>query len=197
MPNVHVIAGPNGAGKSTAARKLLPEFVGIRYFVNADVIAQGLAAFAPEAVAQQAGRLMLQRLRELAEQRVDFAFETTLASRSFAPWLKSLQATGYFVNLIYLWIPSAEMAIARVRQRVSAGGHNVPEETIQRRYYRSLSNFLQVYSPWADKWELYDNTTAEPILIAECTRGANPTVLQSEQWQAICTVHADDAERNC
>ncbi|MBD3562297.1 AAA family ATPase, partial [Planktothrix sp. FACHB-1355] len=134
MPNLIVIAGPNGAGKSTVAPILLQETLGVNEFVNADAIAQGLSAFAPEAVAFQAGRIMLERLQQLANQRANFAFETTLASRTFAPWIANLRQAGYVFYLLFLWLPSPEVAIARVQQRVREGGHNVPEETIRRRY---------------------------------------------------------------
>jgi predicted ABC-type ATPase len=119
---VIVLAGPNGAGKSTAAPYLLRGALGVTEFVNADVIAQGLSAFAPEAVAVAAGRIMLARLRELASKRVSFAFETTLASRSFAPWLASVVAGGYSFHLLYLWLPSADLAVSRVADRVRFGG---------------------------------------------------------------------------
>ena len=127
-PTIVVIAGPNGAGKSTTAPVLLNEMLGLREFVNADVIAQGLSAFAPENVALQAGRLMLARLRQLAEARKNFAFETTLASRSFAPWLREQRAAGYALYLLFLYLPSPEFAVRRVAERVKLGGHDVPEK---------------------------------------------------------------------
>src|SRR5260370_25539595 len=133
-PPVIVIAGPNGAGKSTAAPVLLPNTLGVLQFVNADVIAHGLSAFQSEAVAMQAGRIMLQRLEELAANRMNFAFETTLSSRTFAPWIGKLRASGYSFVLLFLLLPDPEMAITRVLERVRQGGHNVPEDTIRRRY---------------------------------------------------------------
>ncbi len=144
-PNVVVVAGPNGSGKSTAAPSLLRDYLGLTEFVNADVIAQGLAGFHAEAVAIQAGRIMRARLRELASQRIDFAFETTLASRSFAPWLRELRDSGYRVHLLFLWLSSPELAISRVSTRVQQGGHHVPEETVRRRYHRGLQNFFTLY----------------------------------------------------
>src|SRR5205823_5999398 len=124
-PQVVVVGGPNGAGKTTCAAALLPEDLQIRQFVNADTIAAGLSAFAPDTVAVQAGRLMLSRIAELAQQRHDFAFETTLASRSFAPFLRRIQREGYLVHVIYVWLRSPELAIERVRDRVRRGGHHV------------------------------------------------------------------------
>lgn len=130
-PNVIVLAGPNGAGKTTSARTLLAETLSMTTFVNADVIAQGLAGFDPDSVVVEASRIMLERLRTLAGQRVNFAFETTLAARTYASWLRSLQDNGYTVHLEYFWLVSADLAVARVAQRVREGGHNVPETMIR------------------------------------------------------------------
>lgn len=159
-PAVVVLAGPNGAGKSTAAPKLLPHLLGVAEFVNADVIAQGLSAFAPERHALEAGRLMLQRLDTLAAARENFAFETTLASRSFAPRLAKLVAKGYDFHLAFFYLPSADQAVQRVAQRVRHGGHHVPEETIRRRYDRGLWNLLNLYIPLATSWQVYNNGRA-------------------------------------
>lgn len=135
-PSVVILAGPNGAGKSTAAPELLQGELSISDFVNADVIARGLSAFDPDRAAIAAGRIMLGRLRELAHPRETFAFETTLASRSFAPWLRDLRGSGYAVHLIFLWLSSQELAEQRVADRVCSGGHDVPADTIRRRYRR-------------------------------------------------------------
>lgn len=135
-PHIIILAGPNGAGKSTSAPVLLRDTFAVDEFVNADSIAQGLSAFRPESVALEAGRIMLRRLQELAGKRTDFAFETTLASRIFAPWLKQLAATGYKSHLMFLTLPNADAAIARVASRVNLGGHNVPAPDIRRRFVR-------------------------------------------------------------
>src|SRR3712207_6585578 len=135
-PKLIAIAGPNGAGKSTLAPFMLRDAYGVTEFVNADTIAQGLSAFSPEAAAFDAGRIMLKRLRDLAARRVNFAFETTLASRSYAAWVSGLRARGYEFNLMLLWLRSPELAVERVRQRVRAGGHNIPESVIRRRYFK-------------------------------------------------------------
>ncbi len=185
MPELVVVAGPNGAGKSTAAPRLLGERLRIGEFVNADVIAAGLSGFAPERVAVEAGRIMLRRLRELAQRGTDFAFETTLASRSLAPWIERLQREqGYRFHLFYLWLPSAEMALARVAGRMRAGGHAVAAEDVRRRYERGLSNFLQLYSPIADWWGLYDNA-AESRLIAERMANRAIRIADSFLWGRI------------
>jgi predicted ABC-type ATPase len=166
-PNVVILAGPNGAGKSTLSEALLAETLGIRHYVNADTLARGLSAFNSEEMTVKAGKIMLEHLHDLTEQRANFAFETTLASRTFAPWIAKLKTTGYQFHLFYVWVPSAEVSVVRVRRRVMMGGHGVPEETIRRRYQRSLENFFRLYQPLADGWEFYDNEKRElPRLIA-------------------------------
>jgi predicted ABC-type ATPase len=142
-PNVVVLAGPNGAGKSTSAPSILRDALGVDEFVNADVIARGLSGFEPERAAMAAGRIMLSPLRELARQRRSFAFETTLASRSFVPWLADLIRTGYQFHLVFFWLPHPDMAVARVAARVSEGGHDVPKVTIRRRLRSWSIEFLQ------------------------------------------------------
>lgn len=184
-PNVIVLAGPNGAGKSTIAQSLLLEELGIVHFVNADTLARGLSAFHPEEVAIKAGKVMLEHLHDLAGQRLDFAFETTLASRTFAPWIARLRGGGYVFRLYYVWLPSADVAIERVRERVRHGGHDVPSETIRRRYQRSLHNFFHLYRPLADSWQVYDNSVpGNPALIAEGV-GTMERVQQPVIWQVL------------
>ncbi len=164
MPNVYVFGGCNGAGKTTIAMRVLSTVLGCREFVNADLIAAGLSPFRVESVALQAGRLMLQRINTLRDAKVDFAFESTLASRSFAPFLKSCQAHGFRVHLLYVRLESVELAIERVANRVLEGGHHIPEDTIRRRYEASRKNFLELYLPLADEWRIFDNTI-EPTLV--------------------------------
>ncbi|HEY9850062.1 MAG TPA: zeta toxin family protein [Leptolyngbyaceae cyanobacterium] len=186
MPHLIVIAGPNGAGKSTVAPKLLQGVLRVNEFVNADAIAQGLSAFAPETVAIQAGRIMLKRLQQLASQRDNFAFETTLASRSFAPWIANLCQIDYAFYLIFLWLPNPEFAIARVQERIRQGGHSVPEETIRRRYEAGIKNFFELYRPLAGSWFFYDNSnTADPRLIAAGEKRGNINVVNAQIWQQI------------
>jgi predicted ABC-type ATPase len=165
-PKAVVLAGINGAGKTTASRELLANVLKIPTFVNADAIARGLNGLNPEAEAIRAGRVMLQQLHDLAEARQDFAFETTLAARTYAGWLESLRATGYEVELYYYWLQSPELAITRVALRVEAGGHFVPDDTIRQRYARSVRNFFDLYRPLADWWEVYDNSYGQRALIA-------------------------------
>ena len=157
-PHVIVVAGPNGAGKSTTAPYLLRDTLEVAEFVNADTIALGLSAFQPEAVAVTAGRIMLRRMRQLAEARRDFAFETTLAGRSLAPWIAGLKRRGFRVHLLYLWLESADLAVSRVAERVRLGGHDVPELVIRRRYTKGLRNLFELYMPLADGWQVFDNS---------------------------------------
>jgi predicted ABC-type ATPase len=165
-PNLILLAGPNGAGKTTASRDLLAGTLHVYDFVNADEIAKDLGGDKPERVAIDAGRVMLERLHSLTGQRANVAFESTLASRSFAPWIGRLKASGYSFSLFSFWIPNPEMAINRVRRRKLLGGHTVPEADIRRRYYRGLNNFFELYRPLATDWEFYDNTKSKSRLIA-------------------------------
>jgi predicted ABC-type ATPase len=184
-PVVVVIAGPNGAGKSTSAARLLPEGLDISHFVNADVIAAGLSAHAPEEVALEAGRIMLGRLDELAAQRQSFAFETTLSARTYARFLRRLQFEGYQVHLVYVWLEAPELAIKRVAERVRRGGHHIPDETVVRRYYRGLKNFKTLYSQIADSWILCDNSKRWLRVVAEGGRGRVRWIMDRETYDAI------------
>jgi predicted ABC-type ATPase len=185
-PNLIAIAGPNGAGKTTAASALLVGALGVQEFVNADTIAKGLSAFRPEGVAIEAGRIMLQRLHHLTAQRANVAFETTLASRSFAPWIKGLAATGYSFHLVFLWLPSAEMAVDRVRDRVLLGGHHVTEDVIRRRYETGLKNFFHLYSSLAESWRFYDNSVhGERCLLASGGKSDATVVLNADLWNNV------------
>nr|WP_315229204.1 zeta toxin family protein [uncultured Albidiferax sp.] len=181
QPTIVVIAGPNGAGKSTAAPYLLKQALGILEFVNADQIAVGLSAYSPETVAFEAGRIMLQRLRTLAEARVSFSFETTLSSRTFALFLARCKAQGYKVHIFYVALPSAELAIQRVALRVKLGGHNIPPDDITRRFQRSLHNLFALYLPLADRWTVLNNASGTLTSIAHGT--ARRTYLEDpDKW---------------
>ena len=171
-PTVYVIAGPNGAGKTTFATDFLPDFVRCREFVNADLIAAGLSPFAPETQALRAGRLLLTRIKELAEARLDFGFETTLAGRGYVKLIAEMRRSGYNVVLFFLWLPSSEAAMVRVANRVRQGGHDVPEATIRRRFRAGLRNFFGMYAPLVSSWHLYDGSKLPPLLIAGRINGA-------------------------
>jgi predicted ABC-type ATPase len=164
-PNVYIVAGPNGAGKSTFARLFLPDYADCKEFVNADLIAAGLSPFNPESLAIQAGRLMLERIETLARSGVDFGFETTLAGRGYTPLLKRLRDEGYRLHLLFLWLPDPEIAVARVLERVSSGGHSVPEDVIRRRFRRGLFNLFHLYMPLLDSTLIFNNSDREPELV--------------------------------
>ncbi len=187
-PHVVVLAGPNGAGKSTTAPVLLRGKLGVDEFVNADTIARGLSAFAPEGVAIDARRVMLRRLKQLAAQQRNFAFETTLASRTFAPQIARWMHSGYAFHLVFLWLPNAEFALARVRERVQLGGHDVPEVTVRRRYARGLINFFALYQSVATTWRFYDNSQARPRLVACGDRTGLSVVSDAGLWARIAEV---------
>ncbi|MGA8513200.1 MAG: zeta toxin family protein [Burkholderiaceae bacterium] len=180
-PRVIIFAGPNGAGKSTHADAILAA-LGIQTFVNADYIARGLSGRNAEAVAMMAGRIMLTRLKELAAAQQDFAFESTLSSRSFAPFLRRLKAQGYQVAIYYFSLASPSLAVRRVKLRVAMGGHDVPADTVRRRYARSITNFLTLYTPLADDWTVYDNSSLmQAIMIASCANGIL-NILEPTPW---------------
>ncbi len=156
MPDLFVIAGPNGAGKTTAAQKILPEFLAVNEYVNADKIAEGLSPFHPQSQNILAGRLMLQRIQELIKQKKSFAFESTLASRVFSRILKQAKIAGFTIRLIYLYLPNPELAAARVAKRVEIGGHNIPRQDIFRRFHRSLANLRDLYIPLSHYYYIVD-----------------------------------------
>ncbi len=185
-PCVIALAGPNGAGKSTVGPDLLRGALQVTEFVNADVIAQGLSAFDPDAVAIAAGRVMSARLRELASRRADFAFETTLAGRTHAMRIQNLLRTGYEFHLVFLWLPSPEVAIERVQSRVELGGHSIPDETVRRRFAAGLRNLFHVYMPLATSWRLYDNSMATaPRMVAVGRAGGRVSVRIRKTWERI------------
>ena len=169
--NIYIIAGPNGSGKTTFATMFLPDYVKCPNFVNADLIAKGLAPFEPRSAAIKAGKLVLQQINEFAGRGVDFAFETTLSGKSYVNLLLALKVKGYALHLFFLWLPSSELAIARIKDRVSEGGHNVPAEDVRRRFVRGINNFSKLYESLFDSWMLFDNSKAKPLLIAKRRNG--------------------------
>jgi predicted ABC-type ATPase len=185
-PQIIVIAGPNGAGKTTLAPFLLRDQLGVLEYVNADPIAHGLSGFDPGSVALQAGRVMLNRLHELAAQRKTFALETTLAAKHYAGWIKKLRSDGYAFQLMFLWLQSPELAVQRVRERVNTGGHDVPEQIIRRRHAAGLRNFATLYQPLANTWAVYDNSgPSSSIMIAQGGTGQNPNIIHSDLWKRV------------
>ena len=156
-PNLYIIAGCNGAGKTTASFNVLPQILQCREFVNADEIAKGLSPFCPESVAIQAGKLMLERIDSLLTDNVSFAIETTLATRSYKNLILRAKEKGYNVSLLFFWLESPELACQRVHKRVSEGGHDIPVDTIYRRYWLGIENLFRIFIPIVDDWSLYDN----------------------------------------
>ena len=183
-PLVIAIAGPNGAGKTTLAPFLLRNHFGLTEYVNADTIALGLSAFRPEGAAFEAARVMLTRIRALADAGSHFAFETTLATRSYARWVRNLKRRGYRFHVMFLWLRSPELALERVRNRALTGGHDVPEEVVRRRYLRGARNFFDSYQPLADSWVVYDNSVSGNVIKIAAGEGASLTELLEESlWK--------------
>lgn len=182
-PHAVVIAGPNGSGKSTCARLLLPPDM---VFINADMIAQELSGEPGMAANLRAGRILVDRLDQLEDERRDFAVETTLANKKLVPRLQRLKDSGFSTHLIFVYLPSADLAVERVASRVRAGGHDVPEDTVRRRFASGLRQFFRVYAPLVDTWRMYDNSRiADPELIAH-GRASFPTRVElPELWAEI------------
>ena len=170
-PQVYIIAGANGSGKTTFAREFLPNYVECLNFVNADLIAGGLSPFSPEGEAVRAGRLMLEQVQSLIRRKRDFGFETTLSGRTYLVLMRRLKKAGYRVNLFYLWIPSVELALTRIADRVKSGGHDIPTDIVHRRFRRSLQNFFHLYEPLMDSWTMFDNSGSLPRAVASKERG--------------------------
>ncbi len=167
MPNLYIIAGCNGAGKTTASLTVLPEMLNCQEFLNADEIAKGLSPINPERASIDAGRIMLQQIDKLIQNREDFAFEATLSSKNFIAIIKKAKQYGYMTTLIFFWLDSPDLAIARVKTRVTEGGHDVPTHVIIRRYYAGLRNLFDLYIPLCDYWMIFDKSKLASDLIAE------------------------------
>lgn len=165
--NVYIIAGPNGSGKTTFAAEFLPTYAKCPNFINADLIAKGLSPFYPSQMSLKAGKLVLQQIHEMSAKGVNFGFETTLSGKTYLNLFKALKEKCYTLHIFYLWIPGTQLAIARIKDRVSQGGHDVPVKDIERRFTRSISNFFKLYRPLADKWMLFDNSQKQSKLIAK------------------------------
>ena len=181
---VYIIAGCNGAGKTTASFTILPEILNCKEFVNADEIAKGLSPFQPEKVAFEAGRIMLDRINVLLQSDQSFAFETTLATRTYKQKLIDAKKRGYTIKLLFFWLPSIEMAIERVAIRVSEGGHNIPSDVIARRYQRGIDNLFKIYLPLCDSWMIFDNEAISKI-IAERSIGQETKIYDKIKWNLI------------
>ena len=188
MANLYIISGCNGAGKTTASFSVLPDALNCKEFVNADEIAKGLSPFQPDKVAIEAGRIMLNRIRDLMNQNVDFAFETTLATKSYTHFIKQAQAKGYFVTLVYFWLNTPELAIERVKARVLSGGHHIPTETIVRRYKAGIVNLVKLFVPLCNYWVMVDNSNSQFYIVAKGNGIANIEILDNVVYNKILNV---------
>ena len=185
MKNLYVIAGCNGAGKTTASYSILPEILDCKEFVNGDEIAKGLSPFQPEKAGIEAGRIMLARIDELIVQGVDFAFETTLATKSHVKRLKRAQKLGYLITLLFFWLRDVDLAKERVKVRTNEGGHSIPEEIIVRRYYAGVKNLFDIYLPACDNVMLLDNSNNAPTFVMQQIKGCDPIVLDLDVYRQI------------
>ena len=185
LPKLYIIAGCNGAGKTTASFTILPEILGCKEFINADEIAKGLSPFQPESVAMQAGRIMLARMDELLQKGETFAFETTLATKSYKQKIEWAQANGYEVTLLFFWLDSPNIAKERVAQRVAEGGHSIPLETIERRYYNGIANLFTIYIDIVDICYIFDNSEGRKELIAQKERHKDIVIYNNNKFNLM------------
>ena len=182
---LYIIAGCNGAGKTTASFTILPEVLNCKEFVNADEIAKGLSPFQPESVAMQAGRIMLARMDELLQKGEIFAFETTLATKSYKQKIEWAQANGYEVTLLFFWLDSPNMAKKRVAQRVAEGGHSIPSQTIERRYHNGIANLFAIYIDMVDICYIFDNSEGERTPIAKKYKGGKEIIYNTDLYNQM------------
>lgn len=191
MDNKHlyIIAGCNGAGKTTASFTILPEFLNCKEFVNADEIAKGLSPFQPDKVSFEAGRIMLSRINDLLNENETFAFETTLSTKSYKNKILEANSKGYTVTLIFFWLQTIELAIERVKIRVSEGGHNIEKEIISRRYKRGINNLFEIYLSIIDRAYIFDNSEGIHELIAEKQLDESLTIINGNKFELLKKYH--------
>jgi predicted ABC-type ATPase len=183
--NLYIIAGCNGAGKTTASFTILPEILNCKEFVNADEIAKGLSPFQPEKVSFEAGRIMLKRIDELLQSNQNFAFETTLATKSYKSKIVEAQSKNYKVTLLFFWLQNVDLAIERVKTRVEEGGHNIEKEVIKRRYVRGIQNLFKIYLPIVDETLIFDNSFENQELIAEKSLNLDLKILNNTKFNKL------------
>ena len=188
MPNLYIISGCNGVGKTTASYSLLPEMLDCSEFVNSDEFAKSLSPFEPEKASIQASRYMLLKIRYLLKRNSDFAVETTLATRTLLKTVRMAQAAGYSITLLYFWLNSPELAIVRVKARVESGGHDIPEDTIRRRYCVGVDYFFTYYAPISDRWILADNSEPPFRVVAEGSGKDVITIRDEETYAKILAI---------
>lgn len=188
MPKLYIISGCNGAGKTTASYSLLPEMLNCSEFVNSDEFAKNLSPFDPSLASIQASRYMLMKTKYLLERKRDFAIETTLATRTLLKLIKAAQEAGYTVTLLYFWLNSPELAIERVKARVKTGGHDIPEDTIIRRYHVGVEYFFNIYAPICERWILADNSQIPFRVIAEGSKDEVINIKDNETYEKIRSI---------
>lgn len=185
MPRLYIISGCNGAGKTTASYTMLPEMLDCSQYVNSDEFAKGLSPFNPEKASIQASRYMIMKIRYLLKRQQDFGIETTLATRTLLKTIKMAQEAGYTVTLLYFWLNSPDLAVERVAARVGTGGHDIPEETIRRRYRVGIDYFFHDYAPICERWILADNSQIPFRVIAE---GSKDELINIKDEVTYCTI---------
>ena len=185
MPRLYIISGCNGAGKTTASYTMLPEMLDCSEFVNSDEFAKGLSPFNPEKASIQASRYMIMKIRYLLKRQQDFGIETTLATRTLLKTIRMAQNAGYTVTLLYFWLNSPDLAVERVAARVGTGGHDIPEETIRRRYRVGIDYFFHDYAPICERWILADNSQIPFRVIAEGSRNDIINIRDEETYEQI------------
>ena len=183
--NLYIISGCNGAGKTTASYTVLPEILNCREFVNADEIARGLSPFNPGSVAIEAGRLMLQRIEELLKRNETFSIETTLATRSYVNLVKQAQEQGYSIRLLFFWLSTPELAVKRVAERVSKGGHDIPQDIIRRRYVAGINNLFKLFMPIVNYWAIFDNSETPRKKVAIGGKDSQTEIVNIELYNNI------------
>ena len=185
MPDLYIIAGCNGAGKTTASNTILPDILDCREFVNADNISAGISPFNPEGAAFEAGRIMLHRIDMLLSEGKDFAFETTLSTRSYVSYIHKAKSLGYNVTLVYIWLSSPQLAKERVAIRVAKGGHHIPDDIVERRYYKGISNLFKLFIPICDIWIIGDNSAEDIEQIAKGGENLDLEIKNADIWNEI------------
>ncbi|MFN6088466.1 MAG: zeta toxin family protein [Cyclobacteriaceae bacterium] len=185
MPTLYIIAGCNGAGKTTASNTILPTILNCKEFINADSIAAGLSPFDAEKYAFEAGRLMLRRIDQMIREKADFAIETTLSSRNYLSKVSNAKLVGYRVVILFFWLNNKSLAIRRVKNRVSNGGHSIPIDVIKRRYERGLRNFFDLYIPKSDYWSFFDNSNGIVELIADGEGILTRNIIDNLIWKKV------------
>lgn len=183
--SLYIISGCNGAGKTTASYTVLPEILNCREFVNADEIAKGLSPFNPESVAIEAGRLMLRRIEELLNRNESFSIETTLSTKSYINLVRKAQKKGYHVHLIFFWLETPDLAVQRVAERVSKGGHNIPNDVILRRYKAGICNLFNIFMKEVDLWMIYDNSSTPRAFVAKGGKSIKEEVVSETIYNKI------------